>query len=94
MSKASKRTTKSNRGRNAKAKAKRQVTRLNLNDAMRIRVTGENKFREPGRFYKGLEAMRKARTVGDFRRRYKPVKSETAGSVLRVAVNTGFVTIK
>ncbi len=91
MAKAAKSTK-----RKAKAPAKkaaRSSARLGLKDEMTIKIVGDNTFREGGRLHAGLEALRKYKTVGAFREKFKPSKSESAGTILRIAVTSGFAKI-
>ncbi len=86
--------SKSNRKSVRKSsKAKVRRARLNLTETAKIKVVGENPFRDTGRFYRGLEMLGRARTVGNFRKTFRSKKSETAGQVLRVGVRTGYVKI-
>ncbi len=84
--------TKARRATGKKASAASRE-RLGLKDEMKIKIVGKNTFREGGRYHTALEQLKKYSTVGAFRQKFKPVKSEKAGDVLRVAVSTGYAKI-
>lgn len=75
----------------AAKKAAASSARTKIEDSAKIKVLGEHKRREGSRYYGGFEAMKKASTVGAFRK--ARAKEGDATELLRAATNDGYIRI-
>lgn len=83
--------SKSARKSSSKSSAANSRKRVVWEDNAKIKVVGEHSRREGSRYFGGFEAMKKANTVGAFRK--ARAKTGDAQELLRAALADGYVKV-
>lgn len=75
----------------SKASSSNARKRVSWEDNAKIKIVGEHNRREGSRYFGGFEAMKKASTVGAFRK--ARAKTKDAQELLRAAQADGYVKV-